>query len=114
MGCALCWLTGLLRAPQGCKAILQEYKCHNCEVIIKENATVDEFIDIIEGNRRYLPCLYCYNKIDCLCLEELAVFATRDHSIVISIHWVTHTAPPPIAPRRPGPRRSAPIARGRS
>ena len=75
---------------QGCKAILQEYKCHNCEVIIKENATVDQFIDIIEGNRRYLPCLYCYNKIDCLCLEELAVFATRDHSIVISIHWVTH------------------------
>ena len=114
MGCVLCWVTGLLRAPQGCKAILQEYKCHNCEVIIKENATVDEFIDIIEGNRRYLPCLYCYNKIDCLCLEELAVFATRDHSIVISIHWVTHTAPPPIAPRRPGPRRSAPIARGRS
>ncbi len=77
-----------MAAVQGCKAILQEYKCHNCEVIIKENATVDQFIDIIEGNRRYLPCLYCYNKIDCLCLEELAVFATRDHSIVISIHWV--------------------------
>ena len=79
-----------MAAVQGCKAILQEYKCHNCEVIIKENATVDQFIDIIEGNRRYLPCLYCYNKIDCLCLEELAVFATRDHSIVISIHWVAH------------------------
>jgi len=29
----------------GCKAILQEYKCHNnCEVIIKEDATCDEFI----------------------------------------------------------------------
>lgn len=101
----------------GCKAILQEYKCHNCEVIIKEDATCDQFIgapactrcdvlypfhaatervasvlgrgaaDIIEGNRKYLPCLYCYNKIDCLCLEELAEFARRDHSIVISIHW---------------------------
>ena len=28
----------------GCKAILQEYKCHNCEVIIKQDATCDEFI----------------------------------------------------------------------
>ena len=28
----------------GCKAILQEYTCHNCEVIIKEDATCDEFI----------------------------------------------------------------------
>lgn len=43
--------------------------------------------DIIEGNRKYLPCLYTYNKIDCLCLEELAEFARRENSIVISIHW---------------------------
>eukprot|EP01046_Picozoa_sp_COSAG06_P016248 COSAG06_NODE_1070_length_10820_cov_4.675494_4_plen_117_part_00 len=28
----------------GCKAILQEYKCHNCEVIIKQDAKCDEFI----------------------------------------------------------------------
>jgi len=28
----------------GCKAILQEYKCHNCEVIIKEDVKCDESI----------------------------------------------------------------------
>ena len=28
----------------GCKAILQEYTCHNCEAIIKEDATCVEFI----------------------------------------------------------------------
>ena len=28
----------------GCKAILQEYTCHNCEAITKEDATCDEFI----------------------------------------------------------------------
>ena len=49
------------------------------------------FVSVL-GVRRSLPCLYCYNKIDCLCLEELAVFATRDHSIVISIHWVHRPA----------------------
>ena len=51
------------------KAILQEYKHHNCEVIVKEDATIDQFIDVIEGNRKFIPCLYCYNKIDTLCLE---------------------------------------------
>ena len=25
---------------------------------------------------RYIPCLYVYNKIDCLCLEELHAFAS--------------------------------------
>jgi small GTP-binding protein len=72
---------------KGTRAILQEYKIHNCEVIIKEDATVDQFIDIVEANRKYLPCLYVYNKVDCLCLEELAAFAMREHSLVISIHW---------------------------
>ena len=28
----------------GCKAILQEYKCHKCEVIIKEDVKCDESI----------------------------------------------------------------------
>jgi hypothetical protein len=28
----------------GCKAILQEYTCHNCEAIIKEDATRDESV----------------------------------------------------------------------
>ena len=28
----------------GCKAILQAHKCHNCEVIIKQDAKCDEFI----------------------------------------------------------------------
>eukprot|EP01052_Picozoa_sp_SAG31_P032806 SAG31_NODE_3635_length_4035_cov_11.591463_3_plen_440_part_00 len=102
------------------KAILQEYKHHNCEVIVKEDATIDQFIDVIEGrckpiaffkdppttqkrwrihfwlifpssaaigNRKFIPCLYCYNKIDSLCLEELDQFARQAYSMVISIHW---------------------------
>lgn len=32
--------------------ILQEYKIHNAEILFKEDCTVDDLIDIIEGNRR--------------------------------------------------------------
>ncbi len=57
---------------------------YNCEVIIREDVTVDEFIDVIVGSRKYLPCLYVYNKIDQLTLEELDSLAYAPHSVVVS------------------------------
>ena len=45
------------------ESILQSYKIHNCDIVFREDCTVDEFIDAIEGNRKYLPCLYGYNKL---------------------------------------------------
>lgn len=30
----------------------------NAEVLFKEDCTSDEFVDVILGNRVYLPCLY--------------------------------------------------------
>ena len=44
--------------------ILQEYKIFNAEVLFREDATPDQFIDVIMGNCIYMPCLYVYNKID--------------------------------------------------
>lgn len=38
---------------------------------------VDEFIDMIEGNRKYIKCLYCYNKIDAITMEEVQVLAQQ-------------------------------------
>ena len=32
---------------------------------------VDELIDVIEGNRKYIKCLYVYNKIDTISIEEV-------------------------------------------
>lgn len=46
-----------------CMPHLQEYRIHNCELLFKEDITVDDLIDIIEGNRRYIKCLYVYNKV---------------------------------------------------
>ena len=44
--------------------ILQQYKIHNAEILFREDATPDQFIDVIVGNRKYMNCLYVYNKID--------------------------------------------------
>jgi len=47
-----------------CQLVLHEYKIHNAHVTIRGDYTVDEFIDVIEGNRKYIKCLYVFNKID--------------------------------------------------
>lgn len=41
-----------------CVAVLTQ----NCDVMIREDITVDQFIDVLLGNRKYVPCLYVYNK----------------------------------------------------
>merc|ERR1719502_25840 len=33
-------------------------------ICFRENATVDDLIDVVEGTRAYIPCIYCLNKID--------------------------------------------------
>lgn len=39
------------------RSILQSYKLHNMDVMIREDVTVDQFLDVLLGNRKYLPCL---------------------------------------------------------
>ena len=34
------------------------------KVLFREDATPDQLIDVIVGNRKYMNCLYVYNKID--------------------------------------------------
>ena len=59
-------------------------KLFNCELLIREDITLDELIDVIDGNRVYLNCLYCYNKIDIVSLEEVDRIARLPHHVVIS------------------------------
>lgn len=66
--------------------ILQEYKIHNCDLLFKEDSTIDDLIDVIEGNRRYVKCLYVYNKIDVCSMEEVEEIARRPYSIPISCY----------------------------
>lgn len=43
--------------------ILSEYKISNADITLRYDATSDDLIDVIEGNRVYLPCIYLLNKI---------------------------------------------------
>lgn len=45
------------------KMILSEYKISNADVTLRYDATSDDLIDVIEGNRVYVPCIYLLNKI---------------------------------------------------
>lgn len=64
--------------------ILHDYKIFNAELLIREDCSVDELIDVILGNRKYVTCLYCYNKIDAITLEEVDRIARQPFTEVIS------------------------------
>ena len=64
--------------------ILHEYKIFNAEVLFRQDCSIDQFIDIIEGNRKYVKCLYVYNKMDMVSLDEINDVAERPMSVVIS------------------------------
>ena len=72
------------RAPSPTLTQAAEYRIHNAEVLFREDATIDEFIDVIEGNRKYIRCLYVYNKIDVLCIEEVDKLARQPYCVPIS------------------------------
>lgn len=53
------------------KDILKEFRTHNADVVIRENITVDQFIDVIEANKIYIPSLVVLNKIDMVSEKKL-------------------------------------------
>ncbi|KAF4379467.1 hypothetical protein G4B88_024915 [Cannabis sativa] len=65
-----------------CYQILHEYKIHNAEVLFREDATVDDFIDVIEGNRKYMKCVYVYNKIDVIGIDDVDTLARQPNSVL--------------------------------
>ncbi|KAJ8102569.1 P-loop containing nucleoside triphosphate hydrolase protein [Lipomyces tetrasporus] len=67
-------------------SILRDYKIHNAEILVRdENVTVEDFIDVINASHRsYVRCLYAYNKIDAVSLEEVDRLAKQPHTVVIS------------------------------
>ncbi|KAJ7283762.1 P-loop containing nucleoside triphosphate hydrolase protein [Mycena rebaudengoi] len=63
------------------KGILGEFKINNADIAIREpGATADDLIDVIEGNRVYIPALY----IDAISIEELDLLYKIPMSVPIS------------------------------
>ena len=50
---------------------MQEYKIHNAHVKFNGDYDVGDLIDAIEGNRKYVKCIYVYNKIDTISIEDV-------------------------------------------
>jgi len=57
------------------KAVCSEYKIHNADIVFRCDATADDLIDVIEGNRIYIPCIYALNKIDQISIQ-VSLFST--------------------------------------
>ncbi|XP_055343481.1 developmentally-regulated GTP-binding protein 1 [Paramacrobiotus metropolitanus] len=68
------------------RAILAEYKIHNADVTLRYDASAEDLIDVIEGNRIYMPCIYILNKIDQISIEELDIIYKIPHCVPISAH----------------------------
>lgn len=68
------------------KTILAEYRIHNADVTLRYDATSEDLIDVIEGNRVYVPCIYVLNKIDQISIEELDIIYKIPHCVPISAH----------------------------
>jgi small GTP-binding protein len=46
------------------RSILSESKIMNAEILIRGNATQDDLIDAVQGNRVYIPAFIAVNKVD--------------------------------------------------
>lgn len=68
------------------KSILAEYRIHNADITLRYDATSEDLIDVIEGNRIYIPCIYVLNKIDQISIEELDIIYRIPHTVPISAH----------------------------
>jgi uncharacterized protein len=42
----------------------------NANIAFRCDATLDELIDVVEGNRVYIPALYVLNKIDAISVRQ--------------------------------------------
>ena len=60
--------------------VLADYKIFNAEVLFRGDYSIDQFIDVVVGNRIYMPCLYVFNKIDQISLEEVDRIARTPNS----------------------------------
>ena len=66
------------------KNVMKEYKIHNAHVKFNEDYDVDGLIDAIEGNRSYIKCIYVYNKIDIISIQECDRLTAHPENAVIS------------------------------
>lgn len=75
--------------PDLIRNVLHEYRISNADVTLRCNASIDDLIDVVEGNRKYIPALYALNKIDDITIEELDILDTIPHYVPVcaALEW---------------------------
>lgn len=53
-------------------AIAREFGLHNGSIVLREDASVDQLIDVLSGNRVYVPAILVVNKSELLPAEDRA------------------------------------------
>ena len=72
-------------------SVLREFKLVNANVLLREDITVDQLIDLIEGNKAYIPAITVVNKIDMATPEMVSKVKKRiKPDLMISADKKTH------------------------
>ena len=66
------------------RLLLGEYRINNAEVFLNCDATAEQIVDTVLGNRTYIPCIYVMNKIDAITVNELDLIYKLPHCIPVS------------------------------
>lgn len=65
--------------------VLKEFRINNADVVLRDDITVEQLIDCIEGNKKYLPSLTILNKKDLVSEKELELASKKyEADLVIS------------------------------
>lgn len=62
------------------KSVLKEFKINNADVVIREDITIDQLIDCIEANKKYMPVVTVINKCDLVSDVELKKIMKKYHA----------------------------------
>ena len=94
-------LVGMTRMDvDGIKEILREYRYHNARVVVREDASYDQLIDVLLRNRTYVPTLTVLNKVDMVedaevskireeCdFDFLPISADNDYNLELLKDWI--------------------------
>ncbi len=73
------------------KGILKEFKINNADVLLREDVDIDQFIDCIEDNKKYMPAIMVFNKEDLVSIEHKRILTQKFHpDILISARNKEH------------------------
>ncbi|HLC82076.1 MAG TPA: GTP-binding protein [Candidatus Nanoarchaeia archaeon] len=62
------------------KSVLREFKIVSADILIRSPIDVDDLIDCIEGNKKYLPAITCISKADLGTVSQIDEVKNQTHA----------------------------------